>query len=256
MILDDMMKDNQLIVGGQESGWIDQSKFLHWSKEFVKWVEARRLTLNKPNARFLLLLDSHNRRENVEALQLLKNANIDAITYPREFSHILQALDVSIFGSFKKHLKVQMRSMRTQKITWKENFIPNNTNVRRAKTILAMINAWKQACTHTNIQKAFTRSGIYPRDVEAALQNPRINMGFEGDITPIPLDSTSTRSRLSITSSIITSDEVIQAITEKKTRMVKMKTLPVQNVQIKRQNDQIYCLLSNYVNLTLLWMDQ
>jgi hypothetical protein len=222
-ILDDMVKDNQLIVGGQESGWIDQLKFLHWSKEFIKWVEARRLTLNKPNARFLLFLGSHNSRENVEALQLLKDANIDAITYPGECSHILQALDVCIFGPFKKHLKIQMRSMRTQKITWKENLTPNDTNVRRAKTILATINAWKQACTYTNIQKAFTRSGIYPRDVEAALQNPRINVGFEGDITPISLDSTSTRSRLSITSSIITSDEVIQAITEKKQEMKRKK---------------------------------
>lgn len=222
-VLDDMVKDNQLIVGGQESGWIDQLKFLHWSREFIKWVEARRITLNKPNTRFLLFLDSHNSRENVEALQLLKNANVDVVTYPAECSHILQALDVCIFGSFKKYLKIQMRSMRTQKITWKENLLPNDTNVRRAKTILAAINAWKQACTYTNIQKAFSRSGIYPRDVETALQNPRLKVDITEGITPISLDSTTTRSKLSITSSIITSDEVIQAITEKKNEMKRKK---------------------------------
>ncbi len=223
MILDEMVKDNQLIVGGQESGWIDQSKFLHWSKEFIKWVEARRITLNKSNAPFLLFLDSHNSRENVEALQLLKNANIDVVTYPAECSHILQALDVCIFGSFKKHLKIQMRSMRTQKIVWKDNLIPSDASIRRAKTILSALNAWRQACTYTNIQKAFLRSGIHPRDVEVALQNPRLNVDLgEGD-TPIAIDSTPTRTKLSITSSIITSEDVIQAITEKKNEMKRKK---------------------------------
>jgi hypothetical protein len=223
MILDEMVTDNQLIVGGQESGWIDQSKFLHWSKEFIKWVEARRVILNKPNAPFLLFLDSHNSRENVEALQLLKNANIDVVTYPPECSHILQALDVCIFGSFKKHLKIQMRSMRTQKITWKDNLIPSDTSIRRAKTILATLNAWKQACTYTNIQKAFSRSGIHPRDVEAALQNPRLNVHLSEGDTPISLDSTPTRTKLSITSSLITSEEVIQAIINKKDEMKRKK---------------------------------
>jgi hypothetical protein len=38
-ILDDLVKDGQIIIGGQDSGWIDKVKFLHWSKEFVQWVQ-------------------------------------------------------------------------------------------------------------------------------------------------------------------------------------------------------------------------
>jgi hypothetical protein len=36
-ILDDLVKDGQIIIGGQDSGWIDKGKFLHWSKEFIKF---------------------------------------------------------------------------------------------------------------------------------------------------------------------------------------------------------------------------
>ena len=211
-ILDDLVKDGQIITGGQDSGWIDKVKFLHWSKEFIKWVEARRITLNKPDSRFLLLLDSHSSRENPEALLLLKNANIDVYTYPGECSHILQALDVFIFGPFKKHYKIQMRSMRSQKFTWKNENTPSDSSVRRLKSILAAVNALKQACTYTNVQKAFERSGIYPRDVNAALRNPRLNQSLLVEETPLLIDNTPTRKKLSITSQLITKDSVIDAI--------------------------------------------
>ena len=154
-ILDDLVKDGQIIIGGQDSGWIDKVKFLHWSKEFIKWVEARRITLKKPDSRFLLLLDSHSSRETPEALQLLKDAKIDVYTYPGECSHILQALDVFIFGPFKKHYKIQMRSMRSQKFTWKNEKVPSDASIRRLKSLLAAVNALKQACIYTNVQKAF-----------------------------------------------------------------------------------------------------
>jgi hypothetical protein len=181
-ILDDLVKDGQIIIGGQDAGWIDKVKFLHWSKEFVTWVQARRITLNKPNARFLLLLDSHSSRECVDALKLLKDANIDVYTYPGECSHILQALDVFVFGPFKKHYKIQMRSMRSQKFTWKDEKTPSDASVRRLKSLLAAVNALKQVCIYTNIQKAFERSGIYPRDVNAALRNPRLNQSLADTI--------------------------------------------------------------------------
>jgi len=190
-------------------------KFLHWSKEFIKWVQARRITLNKPNFRFLLLLDSHSSRENPEALQLLKDANVDVYTYPGECSHILQALDVFIFGPFKKYYKIQMRSMRSQKFTWKDENVPSDAGVRRLKSLLAAVNGLKQACTYTNIQKVFfffERSGIYPRDVNAALKNPRLNQSILEEEVPILIENTPKRKKLSITSQCITKDSVIDAI--------------------------------------------
>jgi hypothetical protein len=211
-ILDQLVKDGQIIIGGQDAGWIDKVKFLHWSKEFIKWVEARRITLNRPDARFLLMIDSHGSRENPEALELLKNAMIDVYTYPGECSHILQALDVFIFGPFKKHYKIQMRSMRSQKFTWKDENVPSDASVRRLKSLLAAVNGLKQACTYTNIQKAFERSGIHPRDVNAALRNPRLNQSIFEEEIPLLIENTPKRKKLSITSQCITRDSVIDAI--------------------------------------------
>jgi hypothetical protein len=157
-------------------------------------------------------LDSHSSRENPEALQLLKDANVDVYTYPGECSHILQALDVFIFGPFKKHYKIQMRSMRSQKFTWKDENVPSDASIRRLKSLLAAVNALKQASIYTNIQKAFERSGIYPRDVNAALQNPRLNQSLILEETPLLIETTPQRKKLSITSQLITKDSVIDAI--------------------------------------------
>jgi DNA-binding GntR family transcriptional regulator len=80
------------------------------------------------------------------------------------------------------------------------------------KSLLAAVSALKQACTYTNIQKAFERSGIYPRDINAALRNPRLNQSLLIEETPLLIDNTSTRKKLSITSQLITKDSVIDAI--------------------------------------------
>ena len=80
------------------------------------------------------------------------------------------------------------------------------------KSLLASVNALKQACIYTNIQKAFERSGIYPRNVKAALRNPRLNQSILLEETPLVIDNTVTRKKLSITSQLITKDSVIDAI--------------------------------------------
>jgi hypothetical protein len=70
----------------------------------------------------------------------------------------------------------------------------------------------KQACIYTNIQKAFERSRIYPSDVNAALHNPRLNQSLAIEETPLFIETTPQRNKLSITSQLITKDTVIEAI--------------------------------------------
>jgi hypothetical protein len=105
-----------------------------------------------------------------------------------------------------------MRSMRSQKFTWKDENVPSDASIRRLKSLLAAVNALKQASIYTNIQKAFERSGIYPRDVNAALQNPRLNQSLILEETPLLIETTPQRKKLSITSQLITKDSVIDAI--------------------------------------------
>lgn len=104
--LSDLVTNDRLWVGGQESGWIDQVTFLDWAKKYCGWMKNRRIMLGLvPNARGLLFLDSHSSRSSSEVLNLFKENFIDVVSFPAHTSHLLHPLDVAIFGAFKKYFK-------------------------------------------------------------------------------------------------------------------------------------------------------
>jgi len=145
-ILQQMILDEKLSIGGNKEGWMDDKCFLEWSKKFIEWVKQRRIIFKMPDARALLFIDSHWSRENPEALKLLKDAKVDVYTYPGDCSHILQALDVGIFGPFKIYLRKQKRKIMTSNFKFPKDAKPSQASLRRAKAVLASINALTQAC--------------------------------------------------------------------------------------------------------------
>ena len=117
--LDSMVAAGQIYVSGQKCGWITMETFLAWSKIFVKWVKDRRSNLKLPQeSPFLLFLDNHSSRASIETLQFLKDDHICVVSYPSHCSHLLQPLDVAVFGQFKKHFKLEKRSMSKVEIVW------------------------------------------------------------------------------------------------------------------------------------------
>lgn len=212
-ILQQMVNDGKLIVMGNKEGWMDDKIFLEWTKKFIEWVNQRRISFKMPDERALLFIDSHWSRENPEALQLLKDAKVDVYTYPGDCSHILQALDVGIFGPFKTYLKKQKRKIKLTNFKFTNENTPSLASLRRAKVVLASINALTQACTYTNIKSAWTRTGLYPPNLDVILTNPRLNSNTEVTID-IPPETVG--KRFSITSKCITSSEVIEQIKKNK----------------------------------------
>ena len=222
-ILQQMILDEKLSIGGNKEGWMDDKCFLEWSKKFIEWVKQRRIIFKMPDARALLFIDSHWSRENPEALQLFKDANVDAYTYPGDSSHILQPDDVGIFGPLKKYIRTWKRKIKLTDFKFKNDEKPSQASLRRAKVVLASINALTQACTYTNIKSAWTKSGLYPPNLETILNNPRLNASTEItiDVPPEKLGK-----KFSITSKCITSTEVIEQLKknkEEKARKAELK---------------------------------
>ena len=54
-------------IGGQENGWISQSGFFDWTKNFIKEVKEIK-EKNNLSDNAILFLDGHNSRQNIEAL--------------------------------------------------------------------------------------------------------------------------------------------------------------------------------------------
>ena len=55
--------------------------------------------------RALLVIDGHNSRSNVEALQLMRQNGIDCLMFPAHMSHLIQPLDLNVFFHLKRFLK-------------------------------------------------------------------------------------------------------------------------------------------------------
>src|SRR5271155_2198940 len=53
-ILQQMILDEKLSIGGNKEGWMDDKCFLEWSKKFIEWVKQRRIIFKMPDARALL----------------------------------------------------------------------------------------------------------------------------------------------------------------------------------------------------------
>ena len=79
----------------------------------------------------------------------------------------------------------------------------------RAKTVLAAVNALQQCLVYTHVSQGWRRSGLWPRDPNMSLSNPRI---VENDTITM---EDNPKTRLPIVGGVITSSEVIARVVEK-----------------------------------------
>lgn len=157
----EIQESNHMTFGSSKSGWITREHFFEWCKKFVTWCN----TITNPSEKRLLYLDSHNSRENVEALSLLRDNNIVVLTFPPHCTHILQPFDVTIARSFKSKIREFYNKYKIGKESLSE---------RESKylLILAVISAWKSAINIGSATTAFQITGLYPFDEKNPLSSP------------------------------------------------------------------------------------
>ncbi|KAI5887752.1 CENP-B protein [Schizophyllum commune H4-8] len=95
------LPDNPLgaSVGHSLRGWTNGEIGVVWIKEFDRLTKAK--AAGRPR---LLLLDGHNSHYTQGFLEYARSHNIRAICYPAHTTHILQGLDVVVFGPLKRAL--------------------------------------------------------------------------------------------------------------------------------------------------------
>ena len=161
---------------------------------------------------FLLFGDSHFSRADSETLKLLKEKRIAFITFPSHCTHILKPLDVGISGSFKKHLKKEKRKMAKIDIQFPTNMTPSKKSLQRVTVVLAFCITALHLCTNIlTIARAFRPTGLHPRDLSAALKNPRVNHDSDIQITP------KKRKAISIDGKVLTDVSTIDGLEQQKT---------------------------------------
>jgi len=83
------------LFAGQKSGWIEKDLFLRWFKElFLNCIPAERP--------ILLLVDGHKAHVTAELIETTTANKVLVFCLPAHSSHLLQPLDLSLFGPLKR----------------------------------------------------------------------------------------------------------------------------------------------------------
>ena len=139
-------------------GWTSNPTALDWIKDiFIPHVRACH-----GNRWVVLICDGHDSHTNDDFLWLCLSNKVWLVFYEPHCSHVVQVLDVGVFGLLKRKLKVFVRDGPNARLGLK----PSKKD---------MINAYRQAridvLTPNVIKNAWRTSGIWPRDREKPLSS-------------------------------------------------------------------------------------
>ena len=134
----------------QKSGWIEKDLYLKWFKEvFLRSVPAERP--------ILLLVDGHKAHVTMDVIEEAVANKILIFCLPAHASHLLQPLDLSLFGPLKKGWVKACAAF--HHLT---SVVVNQRNFSKVFNI-----AWHSSNTPDVIRAGFRRSGIYPFNPQA-----------------------------------------------------------------------------------------
>lgn len=147
----------------QENGSVDQTILTSYLQDvIIPWLVTKRQSIKDLNARALIVIDNHKSRYYIPLLQLLKDNNIDMLFLPPNSTHILQPLDVCVFGPFKSALSSKL----TKRLNSEDKLA-----VLRVKLIETAHECLQSVSTRLTIKKSFMLTGILPVNRDVVLSN-------------------------------------------------------------------------------------
>jgi hypothetical protein len=180
-----------------ESGWTSNYHGMKWIEHF----EAQtRKNLQSPDEYRLLICDGHDSHISAGFVNFCLQKRIDLILLPPHSSHLLQPLDVAIFGPLKRALSNQMSRLlrsgivRIQKPEWLERYIE----------------ARDKAITRDNILAGWRGAGLFPENMTRVLRQIPDNMS-QPPMTPVPSSNVSNHTPYFPTSSPPDNPTILQS---------------------------------------------
>lgn len=193
---------------GQSAGWMTEDIFKSWVIEaFIPHVERRRTELKAERERAILFIDSHESRRSPEALEALRQANIDVYTFLSHSTHVVQPLDCGVNRAFKTKLRAA-----------KSDRSAASLGERRLNLLRKCAKACHEALYDETILKAWAQSGLYPWNVESTLKSPYVI-----DQVPPDLAKKRKRSNIKLSERLLTDENLIKELKERKVEADKPK---------------------------------
>ena len=139
--------DEKTTIRVSPNGWTDREIALHWLKEVFHPQISRTQGVYR-----LLIVDGHDSHITIEFMEFCDQNKIVPLCLPPHSTHLLQPLDVGVFGPLGKAYK-QLVSSRSRY---------GAVNVSKVEFLNLIQVARKQAMSTTNILSAWRGTGLVP----------------------------------------------------------------------------------------------
>ncbi|CAM9140205.1 unnamed protein product, partial [Ectocarpus sp. 4 AP-2014] len=172
------MEDNNGVPDSKntvtESSFIQSHFFLGYLRDFREQLDARGL-----HGKVAHVLDGHASHTTFDAISLAISLDIDLFRLPSHTSHITQPLDVGTFVTFKKEL--------TRVLTAYPLKNGGRSSVKRDMAGV-IAEAWRGSFTPANNMAAFKGAGLWPVNMEKAINRLHSKRKQRENDRPIPED--------------------------------------------------------------------
>jgi hypothetical protein len=139
-----------------KNGWVNKELVCAFGKQFVEFLQRKDLCDGRPH---VLLMDNHSSHSfNFEFLENMKLNNIHVFSLPPHTSHILQPLDKSPLGAFKRYWAAELRAY-TNSVAGRRL---DNNNFFQVFTP-----AWSSGMSTATCQAGFRTTGLFPVNLAA-----------------------------------------------------------------------------------------
>ena len=139
------------------SGWTSNSHGFEWLQKVFE-PESRKKSGNQPR---LLIMDGHSSHITGDLIALCIQNDIDILILPPHCSHLLQPLDVGVYGPIKRYHAQEVDRYTRAGIT----------RIQRAEWIELFIRIREKALTPQNILSGWKGAGLIPFNTRKVLNN-------------------------------------------------------------------------------------
>ncbi|KAJ6084345.1 hypothetical protein N7486_011145 [Penicillium sp. IBT 16267x] len=143
-------------IARSQNGWTTDEIGLHWLKEIFKPQSKRYST----GAKRLLILDGHGSHLTADFDAFCKEHAIICLCMPPHTSHLLQPLDVGVFGPLKRAYGKLVEEM----------MAAGNNHIDKEDFLSLYPPAREKVFTRENIRNGFAGAGLNPLDQDRVLE--------------------------------------------------------------------------------------
>ena len=142
-----------------QNGWVNSELFAEWLRHFVDHAGPTQ------ERRSLLIMDNHSSHISLDVIATARKNGVDIVSIPPHCSHVVQPLDVTVYGPLKKAWARQIKYF-------------HDTQPGRHITDMDIGKLFSKAYNivfrnQEIIRNGFEATGIYPYNPDRVLEDPR-----------------------------------------------------------------------------------